>query len=357
MDAAPGDRTDALRERVLDAVARRAPLVIRGSGSKRFLGNCCDGAPLDMREHAGIVGYAPGELVITARAGTRLADLEAALDTNGQMLAFEPPSFGPDATLGGTIACALSGPRRASVGAARDFVLGTRVIDGRGEVLRFGGEVIKNVAGYDVSRLMTGAFGTLGVLLDVSLRVVPQPRAETTRVLEQDAPEALRRMRAWAQRPLPVSATAIVGGRLYVRLSGAESAVRSAAAEIGGEIADGAFWRALREQTLDFFADGRALWRLSVAPAAPVVDCGGPQLIEWGGAQRWAKTDADAARLRALATDAGGHATLFRQGPAPPPADGMFHPLPPALFALHRRLKAELDPHAIFNRGRLYAEL
>jgi glycolate dehydrogenase FAD-binding subunit len=355
MDAASGDRTDALREHVRDAIARRASLAIRGSGSKSFLGNRCDGEPLDVRAHAGIVSYAPGELVITARAGTPLADLEAALDANGQMLAFEPPHFGPDATLGGTIACALSGPRRASTGAARDFVLGTRILDGRGEVLRFGGEVIKNVAGYDVSRLMTGAFGTLGVLLDVSLRVVPKPRAETTRVLELDASQALQRVRSWAQRPLPVSATAMHGARLHVRLSGAESAVGSAAAAIGGEAVDGGFWRALREHDLDFFADARALWRLSVAPASPIPDCGGPLLIEWSGAQRWVKTDADATRLRAIAASAGGHATLFRADSTPP--DGAFHPLPPALLALHRRLKAELDPHAIFNRGRLYREL
>ncbi|HKE46625.1 MAG TPA: glycolate oxidase subunit GlcE [Rhodanobacteraceae bacterium] len=348
-----GDRTEPIRERVCDAIARNAPLAIRGSGSKAFLGNRCEGEPLDLRGHAGIVSYAPGELVVTARAGTRLADLETALDANGQMLAFEPPRFGPDATLGGTIACALSGPRRASVGAARDFVLGTRVIDGRGEVLRFGGEVIKNVAGYDVSRLMTGAFGTLGVLLDVSLRVVPKPRLEATRVLELDATEALRRVRAWAQRPLPMSATAIGGGRLHVRLSGAESAVRSAAAEIGGEAGDDGFWRALREHALDFFADDRAIWRLSVAPTSPIAE--GAQLIEWHGAQRWMKTDADASHLRTLAANAGGHATLFRATSAP--ADGAFHPLPPALLALHRRLKAELDPHAIFNRGRLHPEL
>jgi glycolate oxidase FAD binding subunit len=350
------DETDALRECVREAFARRAPLVLRGSGSKAFFGNASAGDPLALRAHAGIVRYAPDELVITARAGTRLADLEALLAEHGQMLGFEPPHFGADATIGGTIAAGLSGPRRASAGAARDFVLGVRVIDGRGDVLRFGGEVIKNVAGYDVSRLMVSAMGTLGVLLDVSLKLAPIPRVEQTRALELDAASALERVRAWVQRPLPISATAIVDGRLFMRLSGADSAVGAAETEMGGEAVDSAFWRALREQELAFFADSHPLWRLSVAPASALVDLG-PQLIEWHGAQRWVKSDAEPAHVRAAAAAAGGHATLFRVGAARTPDDGVFHPLPAPLLALHRRLKAEFDPHGIFNRGRLYGDL
>ena len=352
------DETEALCERVRDAAALKTPLVIRGSGSKAFLVDACRGETLDVAAHAGIVAYAPDELVITARAGTRLSDLEALLAANGQMLGFEPPHFGPDATLGGTIACALSGPRRASTGAARDFVLGSRIVDGRGDVLRFGGEVIKNVAGYDVSRLMTGAFGTLGVLLDVSLKLVPIPRAERTRVLEIDAAAALQRVRAWAQRPLPISATAILGGRLAVRFSGAESAVRTAEAEIGGEpIESDPFWHALREHALKFFADSRPLWRLSIAPATPYADFDGPQLTEWHGAERWLKSETDAAELRAWAAAAGGHATLFRAGATHVSTQGRFHPMSPALMALHRRLKAEFDPHGLFNRSAMYADL
>ena len=224
-------------------------------------------------------------------------------------------------------------------------------------LLRFGGEVIKNVAGYDVARWMTGAFGTLGVLLDVSLKVLPAPRAQCSRAPELDPASAVQRVRAWAQRPLPISATAILDGRLIVRFSGAESAVAAAEAEIGGEIVDDAFWLALREHELAFFADPRPLWRLSVAPATPLADLDGAQLIEWHGALRWLKSDADAARLRAWAAAAGGHAMLFRAGAGGVPADGVFHPLAPGLLALHRRLKAQFDPHAIFNRGVMYAGL
>jgi glycolate oxidase FAD binding subunit len=353
-----GDETQTLRDRVRDAAARRAAFRLRGSGSKDFLGNAGAGEVLDLRAHAGIVRYAPRELVITARAGTRLHDLEAALAENAQMLAFEPPHFGRDATLGGTIACGLSGPRRANGGAARDFVLGVRILDGRGEVLRFGGEVIKNVAGYDVSRLMTGAFGTLGILLDLSLRVVPCPRAEETRVLELDAATALQRVRAWSLEALPISASAIFDGRLFVRLSGANSAVRAAAANVGGEALDSElFWHRLREHDLPFFAGALALWRLSVAPGSELADLGAPQLIEWHGAQRWVRTDLDAAHLRAQAQAADGHATLFRAEADSTPPDGRFHPLPAGLFALHRRLKAEFDPHGVFNPGRLYPGL
>lgn len=344
-------------ERVREAAAQRKPLHLRGSGSKDFLGNTAHGEPLDLRRHAGIVHYAPDELVLSARAGTRLVDIDIALAEHGQMLGFEPPQFGPDATLGGTLAAGLSGPRRASTGAARDFVLGTRILDGHGEQLRFGGEVIKNVAGYDVSRLMVGAFGTLGVILEASLKLVPKPRAERTLVLELDAPAALERVRTWAQRPLPVSATAIVDGCLHVRLSGAEAAVHAAQAELGGEASDGAaFWLALREQHHAFFDDPRPLWRLSVAPASPLVNLEGPQLIEWQGAQRWLKSDADASSIRAAAVAGGGHATRFRAGTAPIAIDNVFQPMPAPMLALHQRLKAEFDPHGIFNRGRLHPE-
>ncbi len=353
------DRSAVLAERVREAIASATALQLRGSGSKDFLGHAANGAPLDLRDHAGIVRYAPDELVLTARAGTPLAQIEAALAEHGQMLGFEPPHHGAGATLGGTLAAGLSGPRRASAGAARDFVLGVRVLDGRGQVLRFGGEVIKNVAGYDVARLMVGAFGTLGAILEASLRLVPRPRAERTLALELDADAALERLRDWSQRPLPISASAIDGGRLHLRLSGADAAVRAAASEIGGEtVGDGArLWHSLREQTHAFFADPRPLWRLSVAPATPLADLGGPQLVEWQGAQRWLTSDADPARLRAAAAAGGGHATRFRAGADGTAVEHVFHPLPPPMLALHRRLKAEFDPHGLFNRGRLYPEL
>jgi glycolate oxidase FAD binding subunit len=351
------DLTAHLRERVLAAAAERTALRLCGSGSKHFLGNACEGRDLDVAAHAGIVKYAPDELVLTARAGTRLADIDAALAEHEQMLGFEPPRFGEAATLGGTLATGLSGPRRASAGAARDFVLGTRVLDGRGQTLRFGGEVIKNVAGYDVSRLMVGAFGSLGIILEASLKLVPRPRAQCTLSFELDGVAALERVRAWAQRPLPISGSAIFDGRLYVRLSGADAAVRSAASELGGSPRDeDAFWQDLREQRLAFFDDPRPLWRLSVAPASPLANLDGPQLIEWQGAQRWLKSTAEPAHIRAAASAGGGHATRFRAGSGAA-IDHVFHPLPPALLALHRRLKAEFDPHGLFNRGRLHPEL
>ncbi len=348
------DHGAELQDRVQKAFVERTPLRIEGGGSKAFLGGVCEGAVLSLAGHRGVVSYEPTELVITARTGTRLAELETLLADSGQMLAFEPPHFGAAATLGGTIAAGLSGPRRPYAGSARDFVLGVKLINGWGEVLGFGGEVMKNVAGYDVSRLMTGAMGTLGVLLEVSLKVLPLPEQELTLVQECSAQQALERTNAWAGRPLPISAACHVGGRLHLRLSGVAPTVRAAREHIGGEpLADGTgFWRGLREQELDFFADARPLWRLSVAPGAPQPTLEGDWLLDWGGAQRWLKSEAPAPDIRAAAERLGGHATLFRGTGA-----AVFHPLPEALMQLHRNLKQAFDPAGIFNRGRLYPEL
>ncbi len=353
------DLGEELAARVRAAHDAHRPLRLVGSGSKDFLANTLCGEPLRLAGHDGIVRYEPRELVIRARAATRLAEIEALLAENGQMLAFEPPAFAPDATLGGTIACGLSGPRRPFAGAARDFVLGARIVDGRGETLRFGGEVMKNVAGYDVSRLMVGAFGTLGLLLDVSLKVLPLPRAEVT--LRQSLPleEALARMNRLAVRPLPLSAACWLDGVLWLRLSGAEPAVESTAREIGGErIDDGAdFWRALREQRLEFFTPAREgasrLWRLSLPPTRAPLALPGAWLIDWGGAQRWLLGEAPPAEVWHAASEASGHATCFR-GPAPD--DGRFQPLSPPLRQLHRRLKQVFDPRGILNPGRQYPE-
>jgi glycolate oxidase FAD binding subunit len=313
---------------------------------------------LDTRGYAGIVAYEPSELVVTARCGTPLAELERILAESRQMLAFEPPHFGPGATLGGCVAAGLSGPRRAAAGAVRDFVLGVRVLDGRGRDLSFGGRVMKNVAGYDVSRFLVGSMGTLAVLLEVSLKVLPLPAAERSLRLERDEAAALEAMNRWAGEPLPISATAWCGGRLTVRLSGAQAAVRAAAARIGGEplAEDEArrFWEAVREHTDPFFADTTPLWRLSVPSAAPPLAIAGRQLIEWGGALRWCKTDAPAAEVRAAAANAGGHATLFR---AADKSAGAFAPLAPELLRLHRALKQAFDPAGILGPGRLYPEL
>lgn len=347
---------ERLSERIRDAAARRAPLRLRGGGSKDFYGGEPRGEVLDAREHAGIVEYEPTELVITARGGTPLAELERALAGRGQMLAFEPPHFGAAATLGGCVAAGLSGPRRAQAGSVRDFVLGARLLDGRGEALAFGGKVMKNVAGYDVSRLLAGSLGTLGLILEVSLKVLPRPPAEATLRLELPQDRAIEQLNRWGGQPLPVSASAWRGGELFVRLSGAEAALRAAAQKIGGEPlpeAD-AFWRAIREQTDPGFAGEAPLWRLSVPSHAAPLELPGEPLIEWGGALRWLRTGADGATVRAAAAAAGGHATLFRGGDK---SAGVFAPLAPAAARLHRELKAAFDPAGIFNPGRLYPEI
>ena len=349
---------DSLRDAVRAAATDGRRLRIRGSGSKDFYGGPLEGDILDTRALFGIVAYAPTELVVTARAGTKLTEVEGELARHRQMLAFEPPRHGPDATLGGVIACGFSGPRRAAAGAARDFVLGVRIVDGVGEALAFGGQVIKNVAGFDASRLMAGALGTLGVLTEVSLKCVPQPRVEQTRVIDCGAVDAIRLCNEWGARPLPISATCHVGERLWVRLSGAAPAVAAAAAEIGGVPADDASpWQALRDQSHPFFAPATAgsapLWRLSLRSSAPWDDFGGDMLVEWGGSLRWLvpRAPIDAARLRAFAAAQGGHATLYR---AQDKAPGVFQPLAPAILGIHERLKRVFDPHGILNRGRLH---
>jgi glycolate oxidase FAD binding subunit len=343
---------DQFSDAIRDAGAPGRPLRIRGGGSRDFYGGPLRGEPLDTRGYSGIVEYEPTELVLTARAGTPLADIEQELASRGQMLAFEPPHFGA-ATLGGAIATGLSGPRRPYAGSARDVVLGVRMLDGKGSDLRFGGQVMKNVAGYDVSRLMVGSLGTLGLLLEISLKTLPLPPSELTLRREHDSAEAVRLMNAWAAQPLPVSATCHVDGVLHVRLSGARPAVEAARARIGGEdMPDGVqFWQAVRNQTLGFFAE--PLWRVSLKPTAPPLDLPGRQLIEWNGALRWISGNADPTAVREEAARAGGHATLFRGGDR---SAGVFHPLSPALMKLHRRLKGTFDPHGILNVGRMYPD-
>jgi glycolate oxidase FAD binding subunit len=293
--------------------------------------------------------------VVTARCGTPLAEVEQALAERGQCLAFEPPHFGA-ATFGGCIASGLSGPRRASAGALRDFVLGVKLIDGKARLLEFGGQVMKNVAGYDVSRLLAGSLGTLGVIAEASLKVLPRPAFEVTLQLEAPEARALELMNRWAGQPLPVSATAWHDGLLSVRLSGASVAVRAAAAALGGSSVDDApgFWRAIREHGHAFFSSDAPLWRLALPSTTPPVQLPGGQLIEWGGGLRWFLSGVNAAQVREVAQRAGGHATLFRAADKSP---GAFAPLQPAQLRLHRALKSAFDPAGIFNRGRLYAQL
>ncbi len=347
---------EQFRQQILAASAGKRALRIRGGGTKDWYGQALQGEVLDTRGHAGIVDYEPTELVITARCGTPLAEIEAALAQHGQVLAFEPPHFGDGATFGGAIACGLSGPRRAASGAVRDFVLGAKLMDGRGEVLNFGGQVMKNVAGYDVSRLLAGSMGTLGLVLEHSVKVLPRAVSEATIRFEASEIDALRRLNEWGGLPLPVSASCWHDGLLTVRLSGAQAAVEAAERTLGGEgVPDGrAFWASLREQQHPFFARDGALWRLSLPSAASAIVLRGAQLIEWGGAQRWLKCDADAAgaaNIRRAVAAAGGHATLFRGGDK---GVGVFQPLAPAVARINERLKAAFDPAQIFNIGRMY---
>jgi glycolate oxidase FAD binding subunit len=401
---------EPLIERIRAAHAAAAPLVIQGGGSKGFYGNAAQGEILDTRSLHGVVDYQPKELVLTARAGTPLAEIEALLAEHKQMLAFEPPHFSPSvepsshstkpasgqvagyphpspspkpfpppqpspqmgegavdalrapkaiyATLGGCVASGLSGPRRPYTGAVRDYVLGVRMIDGTGQALRFGGQVIKNVAGYDVSRLMVGALGTLGLITEVSLKVLPKPAAELSLQFELAEASAIAAMNRWAGQPLPLSATSWHAGLLTLRLSGAASAVAAARTKLGGaELHDAAaFWQRLREQTTPFFdqrppPSNKNLWRLAVKSTTGPLQLGDAQWIEWGGAVRWLASDLPAAALREAAHGCGGHATLFRGE-----TGARFHPLPPALLTLHKNLKLRFDPKGIFNRGRLYPD-
>jgi glycolate oxidase FAD binding subunit len=345
----------ALQERIRDAAGRGAALRLRGGGTKDFYGNAPRGEILDTRGYAGIVSYEPTELVLTVRCGTLLSDLDAALAEHGQFLPFEPPHFGAEATFGGCIAAGLSGPRRASAGALRDYMLGAKLIDGRGRVLAFGGQVMKNVAGYDVSRLLAGSLGTLGLIAEASLKVLPRPPLELTLALELPEERAIDALNRWAGQPLSISASAWHDGELHLRLSGAPSAVRAAAEKIGGEETQAALlWSAIREQTAPFFGGPEPLWRIAVPPVTPPLSLGGKQLIEWGGGLRWLKSDATPHTVREAAQRAKGHATLFRAADRPTAA---FAPLDPVVMRVHRDLKAAFDPAGIFNPGRLYAEM
>ena len=387
--ARPDAALAELVDRVRAASADGRPLAIIGHGSKAFYGGAVSGMALDTTALAGISSYEPTELVVTVRAGTPLIELEAALAEHGQCLPFEPPRFAGNAagrgsdspvpqcgnasppvpqcgTVGGMVAAGLSGPSRASAGSLCDHVLGASLLNGRGEVLSFGGQVIKNVAGYDVSRLLAGSLGVLGVILEVSLKVLPLAPATATLRFEFDEASALAQLHQWGGRPLPVNASAWWDGMLLVRLCGARAAVDAAVASLGGERIEGAlaqlFWEGLRDHEDEFFARARAavtahpagaLWRLSLPQTARPILLPGAQLIEWGGAQRWWCTTASAQTVRAAAERGGGHATLFRGGDK---SVGAFTPLAPPLARIHHGLKREFDPHGVFNRGRLYPE-
>lgn len=363
----PSDATELrLVEQVLEARNEGRRLEIRGGGTKRFYGGAPRGDLLDLRPLAGVRSYEPTELVVTVRAGEPLARLEALLADRGQHLAFEPPRFAPGGTVGGMVAAGLSGPGRIAAGALRDHVLGVRLLNGRGECLSFGGQMIKNVAGYDVSRLMAGSLGVLGVLLEVSLKVLPRPPASVTISLDcATQADALRRLAAWASQPLSIGATAWHDGHLRVRLDGAAAAVRAARAALGGdelhERAAASWWTSVRDQLHPFFdldpsaqLRGVRLWRLSVPRGVPPLELSGESFVEWGGALRWLRSREPIACVRQAAARVGGHATLMRGDGR---EAGPFSPLSPALLQLHHRLKQAFDPERLFNPGRLHEGL
>jgi glycolate oxidase FAD binding subunit len=353
----PADLSQHIIAAITEARSTQQPLYINAGGSKRHLvGRDCNARVLDVSGHTGIVEYHPGELVITARAGTRLTQLTDVLHQQGQMLSFDPPLFEGSATLGGTLACNLSGPARPWSGSVRDMVLGVQLINGKGELLNFGGKVMKNVAGYDVSRLQAGALGTLGVLSEISLKVLPIHEHRLSLSYEMTAQEAVDTMNQRAGQPKPLQGAFWVDGRLYLRLAGAADAVEHTARQWGGECLgpDDPTWDKLREMTLPFFTGDAPLWRFSIKPTAPVDKAFGATLIDWGGAQRWVRGAHDSALLRAAAATGEGHVALFRGGNR---SDEVRSPLNAVEQRLQQRLKHSFDPDGILNPGRLYSWL
>jgi glycolate oxidase FAD binding subunit len=382
MDAHSQPLIDAVRAAAADGRVLR----LRGGGTKDFWGQSRNAEVLDTRACSGIISHEPSELVVTVRGGTPLAELEAVLAEKGQCLPFEPPHFGAGATVGGMVAAGLSGPARATAGAVRDYVLGSRFINGKGEELTFGGQVMKNVAGYDVSRLLAGSWGTLGLITEVSLKVLPVAPAEATLMcagLPQQA--ALDLLHRWGGQPLPLNASAWVrdttaqpeADYLFVRLRGAVAAVHSAITRMSadaqalgapvqcmdrGEAAQD--WRASGEQTLQFFeppSPDACLWRLSVPQIAPALDLPYATYIEWQGAQRWVWAPAAAVQaVRQAAQAVGGYATLFRTSVQHGEADksvGVHTPLDAVQQRIQQQLQQQFDPHGVFATGRLHANI
>lgn len=350
------DNTAALQEQVLQAIAEKQQLEIQGGNSKHFYGlqQRPDCQVISTATHRGVVNYQPAELLLTVRAGTPLTEIRELLAANNQVMAFEPPGFGAQATLGGTLACGLSGPARPFAGAARDHLLGIRLLNGQAQALRFGGEVMKNVAGYDTSRLMVGAMGTLGLMLEASIKVLPAPAAQQTLIHERTESEALGAIERLRGSYLPITGWCYAEGRSFIRLAGSEKNIAAVARQLGGETLgrDAQRWQALREHQLPFFDDPRPLWRLSLPSGTPPLNLSGRQLLDWGGCQRWLLSDADAPLIQNKCAELGGHAELFKGGSN----QSVFQYIDEALIPLQQRIKASFDPDKLFNPGRLSAD-
>lgn len=348
------DNTEFLQDQVKAAAASQQTLDIQGGNSKAFYGRKPQGKPLSTLTHTGVTYYEPSELVITARAGTPLSDITDLLAENGQVLAFDPPAFSELSTLGGVIAAGLSGPGRPWAGAARDMVLGVKIIDGQGQLLNFGGQVMKNVAGYDVSRLMVGAMGSLGLLSEISIKVLPAKEHHLSLTQEIDYNNAIDTLKQLGNQDTPVSAASYYDGILSLRLSGSQSATQSWADKIGGEKQENSdYWQLLRDHKLAFFQTDKPLWRLSLAPTTVQLECQQYCLIDWAGAQRWCLSDIAAEQVFAEAKKYAGHATLFKNGNR---EQSIFQPQDAINKGLHERLKNTFDPKQILNPGRLYKD-
>lgn len=347
------DQTDLLLEQVQTALAQKYPLAICGGGSKSFLGHSVQAQTLHVGQHQGIVDYDPSELVVTVRSGTTITELSQALHEHGQYLPFEPAHFSGKATVGGVVASGLSGPRRPWVGSVRDYVLGCRVITGDAKHLRFGGQVMKNVAGYDVSRLMAGSMGTLGVITEVSFKLLPVPRRVAARRLSCTPEQSRLLLQKWQALSYPLSGALYTEEALHVRLEGGHSSVTQALEAIGGEVEQDGFWEQLRELSLPFFKDARPLWRVAQAVNAGQASWPGEALNDWGGSLVWLKSDASRQEIHALAEQQGGHATLYGNATE----SGHYAQLAAPLMKFHQQLKDRLDPARIFNPGRMYPGL
>ena len=348
--------TNEIASTVKAAYTNRTPLNITGAGTKSFLGQqTSNGKPLDVTGHSGVIEYDPAELVLVARAGTPLKEIESLLSKNQQMLGFEPPFIQAGATLGGAVAAGLAGPRRAYSGGVRDFMLGATIVNGKGEIVTAGGKVMKNVAGFDLFRPMARSMGTLGVLLKIAIRVLPMPEVEKTLLhWESDQLCALKKMNQWPCETQAISAASWDGRHIRIRLSGSSSGIEHARSFIGGEFVDGTdYWQDLNNFRLDFFRQTERLWRISLAPMSEPFAVNARQIIDWGGAQRWLKSDEPPASIRSRASQLGGHAECFCEDNTV----ATFHPLEGSVLAVNQRFKTALDPAGILNPGRMYPEL
>jgi len=351
-----------LQNSVKDAISNNSPIYIHGGNSKLFFGNIVNATPLDVSKHTGIISYDPTELCITVRAGTLLSDIEKALDAENQILPFEPPQYTSNATIGGALAAGISGPRRAYTGSVRDAILGVKIINGEGEIVNFGGQVMKNVAGYDLSRMMVRSQGTLGVILEASIRLLPKPKNEITVCLEGSHSFALNYFQTSRVQQLPITASAWFNDQTFLRLSGSEKSLAYQLKKIVKEnnatpVENPAhFWSDIRDHKHHFFGrTDKPLWRLSLPPASDeIVQINDNQLIEWGGAQRWVNTNTPANIVHSSANSRNGYATLF-QGDIP--ETPCFPKLDENLMKLHKQLKKNMDPRGIFNPGRIYSGL